>query len=112
MSCVCESCGQQIKSRPPRPLDLIDQLYLSYGRCCAGCDFWENDPGRTAPMGYCHKQVIGETVGFDMETPGSVTRFKRYALTEAKSCCHKFQDTFDWTQLGVDSPPWLSGQSI
>lgn len=105
--CICETCGQKIKERPPRPLDLIDQLYLAYGKCCAGCDFFEHDPGRTRPMGYCHKAPIGSTTYFDTEFRGSITRRKEYALTEATYVCKKFQDTFDWTQLGVENPCWL-----
>lgn len=107
-ACICESCGQQIRERPPRPLDLIDQLYLAYGKCCAGCDFWEHDPGRTRPMGYCHKQDVDSMLMFDAEFPGSVTRKKRYAPTDAKHVCNKFQDTFDWTLLGVENPAWLA----
>ena len=102
--------GYDVQIKPikaVRPLDLMDQLYLAFGRCCAGCDFWEHDPGRTRPMGYCHKQILGETVNFDMEFRGSVSRGKELAVTSAKHVCPKFQDTFDWAQLGVENPPWL-----
>jgi hypothetical protein len=107
MTCICEACGQQIKERPPRPLDLIDQLYLASGPCCAGCDFWEHDPGRTKPMGYCHKQPSGELLAFDMDFPGSISRSQTFATTEAKNHCERFQDSFDWTELGVENPSWL-----
>lgn len=110
MGGICETCGQQIQECPPKPLNLIDQLYLAFGRCCAGCDFWEHDTGRTRPMGYCHKQPIDECIGFDMEFPGGVKRYMRFATTDAKHVCPKFQDTFDWSLLGINNPPWLSGQ--
>lgn len=107
MSCICEACGQQIKERPPHPLDQIDRLYLAFGRCCAGCDFWEHNPRLTRPLGYCRRQLLSRGVAFDMNGPGTITKFNHYALTDAKHVCPKFQDTFDWTQLGVENPTWL-----
>ena len=107
MSCLCPECGQQVQERPPRPLDMLDQLYLAFGKCCAGCDFWKQDERRTRPMGYCHKQPTGTLEGFDIfDEIGPVT-VRTYRLTDAKHVCQKFQDTFDWTQLGVENPAWL-----
>lgn len=109
MSCLCPACGQPIQERPPRPLDLIDQIYLAFGKCCAGCDYWRHDPGRTRPMGYCHAQPRGSFRSFDVEGPGSVHEGYFHKVTEARHVCPDFQDTFDWTALGVDNPPWLEG---
>jgi hypothetical protein len=104
---ICDCCGQQVQEIPPRPIDLIDQLYLAFGPCCAGCDYWQHDSERTRPMGYCHKMKLGDVVGFDLEYPGSMTRSQIYAITDAKHVCPRFQDTFDWRSLGVDNPLWL-----
>lgn len=107
MSHVCETCGQAVHKRPPRPLDMIDQLYLAFGKCCAGCDFWKYEPTYTRPLGHCQKKPNDTVTAFDIDGPGSVTRFKTYERTEAKFVCELFQDTFDWTTLGVESPAWL-----
>lgn len=96
-----------MQERPARPLDMIDRLYLAFGRCCAGCDFWQQEPERTRPMGRCLKRETGAMVLFDAEGPGSVTRHATFELTEAKHVCRDFQDTFDWTALGVENPKWI-----
>ena len=89
----------------PEPLDLIDQLYLAFGRCCAGCDHWELIEEFNRPHGFCHLQPFNGGVAFDLGEPGP-SPLKMYAITRAKWVCGRFADTFDWTTLGVPMPAW------
>lgn len=104
---ICETCGQARHERPPSPLDMIDRLYLAFGKCCAGCDYWEHDPIFTRPRGYCHMQPTGR----GMISGAEPEAFTTYQVTDAKHVCPKFQDTFDWTALGVENPAWLQREA-
>ena len=107
MAHICEACGQAVHENPPRPLDLIDRLYLEFGKCCAGCDYWEYEPMYTRPLGHCLKKPDDSITAFDVDGPGTVVKYQTYERTEAKFVCPKFQDTFDWPSLGVEQPNWL-----
>lgn len=105
---VCDKCGQSVHENPPRPIDMIDQLYLAFGKCCAGCDYWQHNPAYTRPLGYCQKRHTGTIKAFDTVCPGSVRHIDQFERTEAKFVCSDFQDTFDWTTLDIKQPLWLT----
>lgn len=79
-----------------------DKLYWSRGQCCAGCDHWASDMGKS---GSCIAAGImsGEDVMRSMGITFCSYRFKPgYPYTRAEQWCGKFRDDFDWSTLDAD----------
>lgn len=62
-------------------------------------------------MGYCLAKPRGTYRSFDVDGPGRIHDGFTYEITEARQVCSDFQDTFDWTKLGVANPSWLEGDA-
>lgn len=78
-----------------------DEFYWRNGQCCAGCDFWTSDGGRS---GECRAAglVSGEQVLASVGIVGwSGPLEPGYPLTSSDHWCGLFRDDFDWA--GLDS---------
>ena len=79
-----------------------DTDYWRYGQCCAGCDHWESDCGKTgrcSAAGIVSGQQVLKSMGVSFSTyipaPG-------FPCTGALHHCGLFKDDFDWSTLPHD----------
>lgn len=76
-----------------------DEMYWTRGQCCAGCDHWQSDQGRS---GNC--SAAGIVSGVDVLRSMGVT-FSSYMpppgfpFTRDDFHCGLFRDDFDWSTL-------------
>lgn len=85
--------------------ETCDNIYWSFGKCCAGCDHWASDGGL---IGTC--AAAGIVSGRDVirstgATYCSYTPPPGLPFSNAKFYCGKFKDDFDWSTL---EPEYLS----
>lgn len=77
-----------------------DRMYWARGQCCAGCDHWYSDGGRT---GQCQAGGIlsGHDVMMSITGGGfsSYTPPPGYPYRAADHWCSLFKDDFDWSTL-------------
>jgi len=82
--------------------EVCDTDYWKFGQCCAGCDHWMSDGGRT---GRCKAAgiVSGEDVMRSMGITWSTYPYSPgFPYTEIDHHCGLFKDEFDWSDLDRD----------
>lgn len=79
-----------------------DRMYWTQGQCCAGCDHWSSDGGRSGECagagivsGADVMRSIGATFSSHFAPPG-------FPFTRDDHYCGLFRDDFDWSTLDAD----------